>query len=113
MATVASPLAQPTALEKSLYVPADSPPRSRFNPKYHPHTEEVCHEHDKYFLTHFPFKNEKAKEEFVATELGKFSCYAFPLADDDRILPAALVMTLYFLIDGMSHESNDTPEQKG
>lgn len=71
-----------------------------FDAKVHHRVAEVAAEVDAYFLAHWPFQNERARQKFVAAGFSLVTCYYFPAAKDDRIAFACRLLTLLFLIDG-------------
>jgi hypothetical protein len=75
---------------------------SHFTPKCHPRVEEVSAEVNDYFLQHWPFEDQKARQQFVAAGFPTVTCFYFPAAKDDRIHFACRLLTLLFLIDGMN-----------
>ena len=79
----------------------DVPP-TRFAFRCHPRAKEVAAELDDYFLSRWPFKNQKEKNSFIAGRYNMWACMAFPLAHDDRIHHVCKLHTLYFLLDGMT-----------
>lgn len=79
---------------------ADVPLASRFKAQCHPLEPEVTKQVNEYFLTHWPFKDDKARKKFVAAGFSYVTCLYFPMAKDDRIQFACKLLTLLFLIDG-------------
>ncbi|ORY66216.1 aristolochene synthase [Pseudomassariella vexata] len=75
-------------------------PRTIFNAKIHPRESEVSAEVNGYFLKHWPFENDKAKQKFVAAGFPRVTCLYYPAAEDDRIALACRLLTLLFLVDG-------------
>jgi aristolochene synthase len=73
---------------------------SKMAAKSHPLEPEISRKVDDYFLEHWPFTNEKARMKFVAAGFPRVTCLYFPLARDDRIEFAALLLTILFLVDG-------------
>ena len=82
---------------------SEAPIPSRFTPKCQPLSTEIINQVNEYFLTHWPFKSEKARKKFVAAGFSYVTCLYFPMAKDDRIHFACRLLTLLFLIDGMSY----------
>ncbi|KAL9624078.1 MAG: hypothetical protein Q9160_001600 [Pyrenula sp. 1 TL-2023] len=68
--------------------------------KIHPLAEKVGHEIDTYFLGHWDFGDEKAKQNFLKAGFSRVTCYYFPEARGDRIAYACRLLTILFLIDG-------------
>lgn len=87
-----------------------SPPLNQsptlFVPICHPRVGPVTAEVDGYFLKHWNFPNEKARQKFVNAGFSRVTCLYFPLALDDRIHFACRLLTVLFLIDGESDRSN-------
>lgn len=84
------------------YVPCNKPPPTIFDIKCHPRADAVCAELDAFFLKHWPFKNQKERNRFFASQTNRWACLAYPMADDDRLLDTVKVNTLLFLLDGKS-----------
>ncbi|KAA8647694.1 terpene cyclase [Aspergillus tanneri] len=80
---------------------ADVPLASRFKVRCHPLEPEVTNQVNEYFLTHWPFKDDKAKKKFVGAGFSYVTCLYFPMAKDDRIQFACKLLTLLFLIDDL------------
>ncbi|KAL4987409.1 Aristolochene synthase in complex with 12,13 Difluorofarnesyl diphosphate [Aspergillus falconensis] len=80
---------------------ADVPLASRFKALCHPLEPEVTKQVNEYFLTHWPFKDDKARKKFVAAGFSYVTCLYFPMAKDDRIQFACKLLTLLFLIDDL------------
>ena len=76
------------------------PPLSLFEPICHPRMESVTKQVDGYFLQHWDFPNERAREKFVAAGFSRVTCLYFPKSLDDRIHFACRLLTVLFLIDG-------------
>ena len=51
-------------------------------------------------MKHWPFKTQKERNRFFTSQTNRWACYAFPMADDDRILDTVKANTLLFLLDG-------------
>lgn len=86
-----------------LAVPVKGPfhiPPSSLTAEIHPLHEEVTAEVDGYFLQHWPFPNEKARQKYVAAGFPRVTCLYFPRALNDRIHFACRLLTLLFLVDG-------------
>ncbi|KAF5006789.1 hypothetical protein FDECE_6843 [Fusarium decemcellulare] len=83
------------------YDPRDSTPAARFIPRIHPREAEVSVEVNGYFLKHWPFPNDKARQKFVAAGFSRVTCYYYPLALNERIAFACRLLTLLFLIDDL------------
>lgn len=66
----------------------------------HPREPEVTAEVNAYFLQHWPFPNDKARQKFVAAGYPRLTCFYIPRALDDRIHLACRMLTIGFLIDG-------------
>lgn len=73
---------------------------SRFEPLCHPRMEAVAAEVDGFFLQHWPFDSDKARQKFLDAGFSRVTCLYFPKALDDRIHFACRLLTLLFLIDG-------------
>ena len=84
------------------YVPCNKPPPTIFDLECHPRADAVCAELDSFFMKHWPFKNQKERDRFFASQTNRWACFAFPMADDDRLLDTVKVNTLLFLLDGKS-----------
>ena len=78
------------------------PPPSIFTPICHPLVEETIQDVDGYYLEHWGFADEKARKKFVAAGFSRVTCLYFPKALDERIRFACSLLTILFLIDGMS-----------
>ncbi|KAI9685125.1 MAG: hypothetical protein M1822_004712 [Bathelium mastoideum] len=76
-----------------------TPSPSTLKPECHPHVEEVTQSVNDYFLKHWPFPNDKAKKKFVGAAFPGVTSLYFPLARDDRIEHACLLLTILFLVD--------------
>jgi hypothetical protein len=77
-------------------------PPSIWQPLCHPRVDEVSCEVDGYFLQHWPFPSKKTEETFLKAGFSRVTCLYFPLAKDDRIHFACRLLTVLFLIDGMT-----------
>lgn len=88
------------ALKPSIAAPPLNPPPTLFVPISHPLVGPVTAEVDGYFLQHWNFPNEKAKQKFVNAGFSRVTCLYFPKALDDRIHFACRLLTVLFLIDG-------------
>lgn len=97
------------APKPSIVTPSVNPPPTLFVPICHPLVGPVTAEVDGYFLKHWNFANEKAKQKFVNAGFSRVTCLYFPKALDDRIHFACRLLTVLFLIDG---ESNATSTSK-
>ena len=84
------------------YIPHNKPPPTVFAIKCYPKADEVCRELDSFFLKHWPFKDQKERNRFFASQTNRWACYALPLVRDDRIIDSVKVNTLLFLLDGWS-----------
>lgn len=73
---------------------------SIFTSSCHPLVEAAARDVDGYYLQHWGFDNEKAKEKFLAARLSLFSCLCYPKALDERIRHVCSLLTYVFLIDG-------------
>ncbi|KAM0794822.1 aristolochene synthase [Usnea florida] len=82
------------------YVPCNKPPPTIFDLECHPRADAVCAELDSFFMKHWPFKDQKERNRFFASQTNRWACFAFPMADDDRLLDTVKVNTLLFLLDG-------------
>ena len=78
------------------------PPPSTWTAQSHSRAEELTREVDGYFLKHWKFANPKAEQAFVNAGFSKVTCLYFPMARDDRIRCACILLTVLFLIDGKS-----------
>ena len=87
------------------YVPCNKPPPSIFGVQCHPRADAVCAELDSFFLKNWPWKTQKDKDRFFASQANRWSCYAFCMADDDRLVDTTKMNTVLFLLDGMSRSS--------
>ena len=87
------------------YVPCNKPPRTIFDIQCHPRADAVCAELDSFYMQHWPFKTQRDRDRFFTSQTNRWACYAFPMADDDRLLDTVRVNTLLFLLDGMSTQS--------
>ncbi|KIJ41383.1 hypothetical protein M422DRAFT_255573 [Sphaerobolus stellatus SS14] len=72
---------------------------SRITPRLHPQTNEVISRVDEWFLKHWPFPNEAAREEFQSSDIALFTCYTMPDALNERIELACKMVNLMFLFD--------------
>jgi len=88
------------APKPSVAAPLLNPPPTLFVPICHPLVGPVTAEVDGYFLKHWNFPNEKAKQKFVNAGFSRVTCLYFPKALDDRIHFACRLLTVLFLIDG-------------
>ena len=82
------------------YVPSNKPPLTNFDVQCHPRADAVCAELDSFFMKHWPFKSQKERNRFFTSQTNRWACYAFPMADDDRLVDTVKVNTLLFLLDG-------------
>ena len=89
---------EPPVENTSLHIPGIPP--SLFEPICHPLVESVTKQVDGYFLQHWNFPNERAREKFVAAGFSRVTCLYFPKSLDDRIHFACRLLTVLFLIDG-------------
>lgn len=80
----------------------NEPPPSIFTAQCHPLVEEATRDVDGYYLSHWPFPNEKARKKFVAAGFPRVTCLYFPKALNDRIQHACSLLTILFLVDGSS-----------
>ncbi|KAJ5870146.1 Aristolochene synthase from penicillium Roqueforti [Penicillium solitum] len=64
----------------------------------------VSREVDEYFLHHWHFPDERARKKFIEAGFSRVTCLYFPLASDDRIKFACLLLTVLFLIDDLLEE---------
>ena len=87
-------------VKKPLYTPDDQPPPTRLEVACHPRADEVCAELDAFFGTYWPWPNEKARQQFIATDTNRWGCWSLPWVRDDRIVNSVRVNTLLFLLDG-------------
>ena len=92
------------------------PPPSTWIAQCHRHVQEVREEVDGYFLEHWRFfkeehtkdssvlayQEEMLKAAFKKTDLSGFMCLSFPSVRDDRIRYACMLVTYFFLIDGIT-----------
>ncbi|KAL2833629.1 Aristolochene synthase [Aspergillus pseudoustus] len=101
-ASTATPAPPPSKLVSAAIAALSlRPPPSFFQPLCHPDVEAVSHEVDTYFLQHWPFECEKARQKFVAAGFSRVTCLYFPKSLDDRIHFACRLLTLLFLIDDL------------
>ncbi|PKY00095.1 Aristolochene synthase in complex with 12,13 Difluorofarnesyl diphosphate [Aspergillus campestris IBT 28561] len=98
---ITSALGYQHAIHPSRAKKSEAPIPSRFTPKCQPLSTEIIKQVDGYFLTHWPFKNEKARKKFVAAGFSYVTSLYFPMAKDDRIHFACRLLTLLFLIDDL------------
>ena len=61
---------------------------------------QITREVEDYFIRHWPFPDENAVQKFRAAGFSRVTCCYFPEALDDRIVLAAQLLTLLFLVDG-------------
>ena len=80
--------------------------RSIFTPVCHPFVEEVIRDVHGYYLQHWGFRSEEAKQKFVAAGFSWVTCLYYPKALDDRIRYACSLLTILFLIDGKYCQPN-------
>ena len=90
-----------------------APARSRFEPHCHPLMQEVSDEVDAYFLRHWPFGNDKARQKYLNAGFSRVTCLYFPEARDDRIHFACRLLTLLFLIDGKPDARSTSVQGRG
>ena len=90
------------------YVPCNKPPPTIFDIQCHPRADAVCAELDSLFMKHWPFKTQKERNRFFTSQTNRWACYAFPMADDDRILDTVKANTLLFLLDGTCAQKRNT-----
>ncbi|KAH7141619.1 aristolochene synthase [Dactylonectria macrodidyma] len=83
------------------YDPQDATPAARFIPRIHPREPDVSAEVNGYFLKHWPFVNNEARQKFLAAGFSRVTCYYYPAALDTRIAFACRLLTLLFLIDDL------------
>ena len=79
-------------------------PSSNWTHEIHPRAEEVAREVDDYFLRNWHFPDDRARSAFLKAGFSRVTCLYFPLAKDDRIHFACRLLTVLFLIDGMTLE---------
>ena len=75
---------------------------SLLQPKCHHLESQVTKTVEDYFIENWPFSDEKAVRKFRDAGFSRVTCYYFPGALDERIEFACRLLTLLFLIDGMS-----------
>ena len=80
-----------------------SPVASKWAPHCHPRVEQVSESVNSHFLRYWPFPDERAKAKFNGADFPRVTCLYFPLARDDRIEHACVLLTILFLVDGMSY----------
>ena len=92
---------------------AQEPPPAILIPKIHPLEPQVTAEVEAYFIEHWPFPNGKAVQKFRDAGFSYVTCCYYPEALPDRIHFACRLLTLLFLIDGMTLPSspNSTTHQ--
>lgn len=90
LAVASAPAAQSNAI-----------PPSRLVAKCHRLEKQITAEVDGYFLAHWPFKNDREREKFVAAGFSRVTCLYFPMSMDERMHLACRLLTILFLIDGM------------
>ena len=73
-----------------------------FDVQCHPRADAVCSELDRFFMKHWQFESQKERDRFFASQINRWSCLVYPMADDDRLLDTVKVNTLLFLLDGKS-----------
>jgi hypothetical protein len=71
----------------------------------HPNVDTVSTEVDSYFLKHWEFPSEKAKRDSVEAGFSIATCLYFPLSKDDMVGFAYRLLTVLFLIDGITISS--------
>ena len=94
-----APVPAPALVNKKS-LQSSGPPPSLFEPICHPLVDSVTKQVDGYFLQHWDFPNERAREKFVAAGFSRVTCLYFPKSLDDRIHFACRLLTVLFLIDG-------------
>jgi hypothetical protein len=98
------------SLSERRYVINDLPPPTSFATKCHRHADEISRKLDTFFLEHWPFPDEAARAAFLASRCPLWGCWAFPLADDDRVEDVIKLVTLLFLLDGAQPSSSPFPQ---
>lgn len=83
-----------------VYNPNEKTPSTIFETKCHPEVEDVCARVDGYFLDHWPFPTQQDKDNYKASDLCRWACYALPGSTSDRVDDACKVNILLFLLDG-------------
>ncbi|KAK7042880.1 Aristolochene synthase in complex with 12,13 Difluorofarnesyl diphosphate, partial [Favolaschia claudopus] len=76
-------------------------PPTMFIPKVHSLREEITQDVNTFFLTHWPFPNEKARKKIVESDFCYALCATWPESLDDRMRHACRLVTLIFLIDDL------------
>ena len=84
---------------------AQGPPPAILIPKIHPLEPQVTAEVEAYFIEHWPFPNGKAIQKFRDAGFSYVTCCYYPEALPDRIHIGCRLLTLLFLIDGMTPPS--------
>ncbi|EAW10787.1 uncharacterized protein ACLA_052600 [Aspergillus clavatus NRRL 1] len=95
--------------------PSWNDPRVAWKPLIHPRADQICREHDDYFLQHWPFPDDKSRQAFVQAEFARFPCLALPLGHDDRLPPRVQVDVLeeMSLSDGEAYNARLMPIMRG
>lgn len=71
-----------------------------WTPRCHSRAEEFTDEVNRYFLGHWNFSSEHARNRFLAAGFPRVTCLYFPLALDEHIHLASRLLTVLALIDG-------------
>ncbi|KAI9653416.1 MAG: hypothetical protein M1821_007081 [Bathelium mastoideum] len=79
--------------------PIWKPSPSKLKPECHPRVEEVTQSVNDRFLNNWPFPNDKARKKFIGAGFPRVTSLYFPLAREDRIEDACLLLTILFLVD--------------
>lgn len=101
-----TPKPEPSPIEKDRQsmpvLTHDQPPPSLFVPNIHPNVHAVSAEVEAYFLHRWPFRNDADRAKFRAAGFSRVTCLYFPEALQNRISFACRLLTLLFLVDGIS-----------
>ena len=85
---------------KRSHSPYPAPSTSVFTPICHPKVDDAIRDVDGYYLQHWGFPNEAAKQKFVNAGFSRVTCLYFPKALNERINYSCSLLTILFLIDG-------------
>ncbi|KAH8825746.1 isoprenoid synthase domain-containing protein [Flagelloscypha sp. PMI_526] len=74
-------------------------PTTQLTSKVHHNVNQITKELNEFFLKSWPFSSEKAQRKFVGAEFAYSSCIVWPDATDERMVHAAYLFALLFLVD--------------
>ncbi|KAL8864572.1 MAG: hypothetical protein Q9198_009780, partial [Flavoplaca austrocitrina] len=96
----------PGNLRNDHYQPTQIESSTRFATRCHPDANAICEELDAFFAQHWPWSDQKAREDFLKADLNRWTCWVYPLARSDRIFDIAKLITALFLLDDVAEETS-------